>query len=55
MNPIDEVQIVVGGIEYIKSQICSPKYTSLELVELLERLENLRFCLETLLKKELKL
>lgn len=55
MNPIDEMQILVGGIEDIKSQIRSPRYTSLELVELLERLENLRFCLERLLKKELKL
>lgn len=55
MNSIDEMRILVGGIEDIKSQICSPRYTSLELVELLNRLENLRFCLETLLKKELKL
>lgn len=55
MDALEEKKILIGGIEDIKSQLSSPKHTSIELVELLNRLETLRCCLETLVKREVRL
>lgn len=52
MNAADEIKILVSGIESIKSELRLPMSSGASTLELLDRLETLRWCLEALLKKE---
>lgn len=53
MNALEEKKILISGIEDIKSKLSMPKASSSDLLELLNRLETLRCCLEVLIKKEI--
>lgn len=55
MNTLEEKKLLITGIEDIKSKLSLPRSSSSDLLELLNRLETLRFCLETLVKKEISL
>lgn len=53
MNINEEKALLLNGIKDIKAMLLAPKASSADLLDMLDRLENLRTCLEILLRKEM--